>query len=80
MDMGLIRVYRESFYWYKKAALRGDAEAQYCVGVMYYNGRGVNQNYEQAFYWLGLAIGQGHENAQIALNEIIDSLNRRLYY
>ena len=31
---------------------------------MYYNGRGVPQNYVSAYMWWNLAAAQGHENAQ----------------
>jgi len=39
----------------KMAAERGDAEAQYNLDLMYYNGRGVPQDYIQAHLWLNLA-------------------------
>ena len=41
-----------------------DAEAQYNLGLMYYKGQGVPQNYEQAAYLFKKAAKQGHRNAQ----------------
>ena len=49
--------------WYRKAADQGDAAAQYNLGVMYKNGRGVLEDYVQAHAWLNLAAAQGHEKA-----------------
>ena len=36
-------------------AKQGDATAQFNFGVMYYNGRGVPQDYVQAHMWWNLA-------------------------
>lgn len=35
-----------------KRAESGDTDAQFTLGMMYYNGENVKQDYEQAFYWL----------------------------
>lgn len=45
-----------------------DADAQFNLGVMYYKGRGVPQNYLQAHVWANLAAssarsGDGHPSA-----------------
>jgi len=49
------------------AAKRGDAEAQFNVGVSYANGEGVSKNLFQAVYWFRKAAEQGHANAQYNL-------------
>ncbi|MDO9476410.1 MAG: tetratricopeptide repeat protein [Pseudohongiella sp.] len=41
--------------------------AQYNLGVMYYTGEGVDQDYELAFKWTRMAAEQGHINAQFNL-------------
>lgn len=46
---------------------RGHAEAQFNLGIMYRNGQGVPQNYEQAVHWWHLAADQGHAEAQFNL-------------
>ena len=56
--------YKQAFYWYKKAAEQGDAQAQYNIGGMYYTGRGVFQNYKQAFYYYKKAAEQENAKAQ----------------
>ena len=42
----------------------GDAEAQYNLGMMYGNGRGVPQDDIEAVAWFRLAAEQGHAPAQ----------------
>ena len=48
-------------------ANQGDADAQYNLGVMYANGRGVLQDYAEAAYWYRLAADQGLSQAQYNL-------------
>ena len=40
---------------YRSAADRGDADAQFNLGLKYAKGRGVSQDYVQAHMWLSLA-------------------------
>ena len=49
-----------------KAAKQGDANAQYNLGVMYYHGKGVEQDYFKAREWYEKAVKQ--ENADAKLN------------
>jgi TPR repeat protein len=49
---------------WRPLADRGDAWAQYGLGVMYYNGEGVSQDYSGAVKWFRLAADQGLANAQ----------------
>jgi len=46
---------------------RGDAEAQFNLGLMYMKGQGVAQNYEEAVKWYRLAAEQGTAEAQFYL-------------
>ena len=43
---------------------QGDADAQYNLGTMYYSGRGVVQDHEEAVKWFRLAADQGLASAQ----------------
>ena len=45
----------------------GFADAQYNLGIMYANGRGIPQDYVQAHMWLNLAADQGYATAQFNL-------------
>ena len=49
---------------YCEAARLGDAEAQFSLGWMYANGRGVPRDNRMASLFFGIAAAQGHEYAQ----------------
>ena len=48
----------------KKEAEHGDADAQYNLGLMYYNGQGIDQDYREAVKWYQKAAEQGNADAQ----------------
>ena len=52
---------------YREATKKGDAEAQYHLGMHYDNGEGVAIDYTQAAYWYRKAAEQGHTKAQYNL-------------
>ena len=51
----------------RKAAEKGDANAQFELGYCYYNGTGVAQDYEQAVGLFRKAAEQGNVDAQLNL-------------
>lgn len=51
----------------EKAAVQGDADAQCYLGLLYYLGQGVEQDYAKAKEWLEKATAQGNANAQCLL-------------
>ena len=53
--------------WSRLAADLGDAGAQYNLGVMYRNGRGVPRDRTEAVRWYRLAADQGDARAQYNL-------------
>ena len=53
-----------------QAAEQGDAWAQGLLGGMYYNGKGVKQDYHQAFLWTQKAAEQGEALAQNRLGDM----------
>jgi TPR repeat protein len=52
---------------FRPLAERGNAVAQYNLGIMYENGDGVPQDYAEAMQWYRLAAGQGLAAAQVNL-------------
>jgi TPR repeat protein len=58
---------QELFWNHYTSALRGDKEAQFLVGAMFENGRGVDQNLSQAAKWFEQSALQGHVDAQYNL-------------
>ncbi|MFT3847227.1 MAG: transglycosylase SLT domain-containing protein [Propionivibrio sp.] len=59
---------------YCDGARYGDAEAQFSLGWMYANGRGVARNDEMAAYFFKLAAAAGHPQAQKMLRFVGDSV------
>ena len=63
-----------------KQAEQGDAEAQFQLGLAYYNGDGMKKNYSKAYYWFQKAIEQGNNDAQnyignlMKIHVLIDSV------
>lgn len=56
-----------AFREFTAAAEAGLDLAQYNLGVLYYTGQGVAQDYQQAFVWTNKAAEQGHMRAQFNL-------------
>jgi uncharacterized protein len=59
--------YKSAFLLYSLAAEKRNANAQYYMGTMYYQGYGVLQDYKKAVKWYRLSAKQGYVNAQIIL-------------
>jgi TPR repeat protein len=68
--------YAEVVASYCGAAKSGDAAAQYALGWMYANGRGVSINKSIALQLYSLAAEQGHLGAKESLDTITDTLPR----
>lgn len=47
--------YAEALKWFDRAAQNNDAEAQYYVGKMYYEGLGVPSDWAEAYKWLSIS-------------------------
>jgi uncharacterized protein len=56
--------YATAYKEFKIVADKGDAPAQYNLGVMCKNGAGMPVDYAAAFKWFHLAADQGHVRAQ----------------
>ena len=59
---------------FKPLAEQGDADAQFCLGVMYANGFGVPKDYIQAHLWLNLAGVNGDKKTE----ELRNFVERRM--
>ena len=51
-------------HWFQKAAEHGYLRGQHNLGVMYYNGEGVQQDYAKAVQWITKAAEQKLEEAK----------------
>jgi TPR repeat protein len=66
----LARDWEEAIKWYGKAAEQNHAGAQFNLGEMYKEGRGVPLDEKEAEKWYQTAADQGHEDACSALKVI----------
>ena len=55
--------YKTAIKFYTKAAEQGSARAQFNLGMMYYKGQGLSQDYTRANMWWNIAASQGNEDA-----------------
>jgi TPR repeat protein len=64
------RNYDTAFNSFNELAVQGDATAQYQLGLLYYQGLGVEQNYGEASHWYRQAGEQGNADAQYSLGNM----------
>lgn len=64
--------YRRAFIRLKPEAEKGQADAQYAVGYMYYYGQGVVEDRKKAWLWINRASKAGQADALVAM-KILDS-------
>ena len=62
--------YKTALPIFEELALKGDAEAQNHLGVMYENGQGVKKDYLKAIEWYEKSVNQGDEMAQYNLGVV----------
>lgn len=59
--------YKTAYREFRKAALRGQADSQYNLAIMLYEGKGVPRDKGEAIYWLLQSAEQGDVSAQYNL-------------
>lgn len=62
-----IQDYRQAFIRLKPEAEKGQPDAQYAVGYMYYYGQGVVEDRRKAWAWITRAAKAGQTDAQAAV-------------
>ena len=63
--------YRKAFVRLKPLAIKGQRDAQYAVGYMYYYGKGVVEDRKKAHFWISSAANLGQPDAKVAI-EMLD--------
>jgi len=63
----------------RDAAERGEVDAQYAMGLIYAEGRGVPIDLAQAHYWLSLAVAQGDRDADMLRNIVGSQMTEEEY-
>jgi TPR repeat protein len=62
--------YDTAYNIYYDLANKGDATAQYQLGLLYYQGLGIRQNYDEASHWYQQSGAQGNAVAQYSLGNM----------
>lgn len=65
--------YEKAAMIFKSLAEKGDSEAQINLGMLYYRGQGVPQDYLEAVKWYRLAAKQGNPFAQLDLGMMYEN-------
>jgi len=65
-----IKKQQEEIRKQKELAEQGNAAAQYSLGLMYYDGKGVLRDYNEAVKWFTKAAEQGHADSQFFLGQM----------
>ena len=67
---------RNAMWYYLRAALRRDKEAEYKIGIGYLNGElSLDRSYTHAEKWLNQAIEHGHPKAKKALEQALNQIS-----
>src|ERR1035441_10282117 len=61
-DAAIPRDFGQAAKWYRRAADDGDALAQNHLGSLYAEGRGIPQDYTEAYFWLSLGSSSGRHS------------------
>lgn len=62
-----VQDYRRAFIRLMPEAEKGNADAQYAIGYMYYYGQGVVEDRGRAMYWIKCAAEKGQKEAIAAM-------------
>ena len=65
--------YATALHEWTPLAVKGDADSQFNLGLMYKHGRGVRTSLSTAVKWFRLSAEQGHANAQYNLGFMYDN-------
>jgi hypothetical protein len=64
---GALKNFKTARKWFLKSAAKGNAAAQYNLGIMSYTGQGIEQDFSDAAKWFEQAAKQGNTLAQYNL-------------
>jgi TPR repeat protein len=69
--------YRRAFIYLKPEAQRGQRDAQYAIGYMYYYGKGVVEDRKKAWFWINAAANAGQPDAKVAFKMLDGNMNTK---
>ena len=76
LDPGVPQNYAQAKTLLERAAVKKNPEAQYLLGQIYWEGRGVTTDRVQAHKWFNLAAAQGHERAAVIRQVVAVEMGR----
>lgn len=65
--------YATAYSEFKKEAKKGNADAQYALGILYASGKGVARDYKEAVKWYTKGAQQGHTHSQYSVGAMYAS-------
>jgi len=71
--LGVPQSYGRAMTFYRKAAVQGNALAQYNLGMLYGTGKGGRLDYAQALQWFQKAAEQGEPDAEEEVGYFLSS-------
>ncbi|MFT4060396.1 MAG: SEL1-like repeat protein [Legionella sp.] len=77
IDSFRVEEYRTAFVRLKPLAKKGQADAQYAVGYMYYYGKGVVEDRKKAWFWITAAANAGQPDALVAAKMLDGNMNTK---
>lgn len=73
---GIAQDLKESAKWYLKSAEKGNKTAQHTLSGLYFEGKGVPQDYPAAYMWINLLASEGDANATEVRKELLNLLSK----
>ena len=71
--------YAQAAHWFQKAGEQDHAAAQYNLGFLYYEGKGVEKDDLQAFMWIDRSANLGDDKAKRARETMQKALPREIF-
>lgn len=75
---GYKKDYAQAEHWYRLAANQGDIYAQASLAILYRFGKGVQQNYVEAYKWFYLATAHSRGPDQESIQELQNATAARM--
>lgn len=66
--------FRRAYEIWVKLAENGDSRAQFHLGALYFEGRGIGKDFAQSYFWLRVAAYQGHKRAPSLMATVAEEL------
>jgi hypothetical protein len=73
---GIVRDEKQAFRWFARAADHGSLAAQAKLGFLYWGGRAVSKDINQAYFWTVLARARGDEESKDLAALLASSMTR----